>query len=519
ARGRPRHGRARRRDHRRLVAVRALDGGDAGAERLRRAPAHVDDRLPDLRARRAGRRGGHLRRAGAGRGGHRRRQRAGADRRHRARGGRGRRRAARHANRPPGAPPGAGILAAGPSRATRRRALRGAARSRVHHLHPLLRGLGAGRSQRRARRPGAGTADRPRLRYRPLAAGHRAGAGRRPARGRGRPRRDGRAPGDLPQPAAHRRRRDARLRRRPVGGTRPGGARGRRASFAVPAPGHHHRGPRHRPERGIRRPRLAGAGSCRTPAAPRRRRRPARPRPGDRRGHDRLARWRRHHLRRSRRPGLALGRSGSRRRCLRVLRRLAGVAGAALRQWRAPARPSARRAGHARAHARVGAARGPPRSPGARRGSRRLPRGRQQRQPHRPARPNRRQLPGAAPLAEGPAHQPGASRRHAVARRFELGRAGGAVGLDRRHRRLALRDRSDRAARRHPRAGPAAPCPLPLHPRPLSLRAPATPVAAAAQRFRRDAVDHGAGRERRVRDAADRARHPHRGRSPAHPAL
>ena len=56
-----RHG-ARGGRHRRLVAVRPLDGRDARAARLRAAAAHVAGRVRDVRARRAGRRRAHVRR-------------------------------------------------------------------------------------------------------------------------------------------------------------------------------------------------------------------------------------------------------------------------------------------------------------------------------------------------------------------------------------------------------------------------------------------------------------------------
>ena len=94
-----------------------------------------------------------------------RRRRGGGDRRgRRGRAGRRRGRGARRADRPAGAPPGARVVAARAAAAARRRALRRPARARLHHLHPLVRRVGAGGRERRARRPGARAARRARLR-------------------------------------------------------------------------------------------------------------------------------------------------------------------------------------------------------------------------------------------------------------------------------------------------------------------------------------------------------------------
>ena len=80
---------------------------------------------------------------------------------------------------PAGAPPGARVVAPAAAGAAGRRPLRRAARARLHHVHPHLRRLGAGRRQRRARRSGARPRDRARLRRRPAAARRRARARRR----------------------------------------------------------------------------------------------------------------------------------------------------------------------------------------------------------------------------------------------------------------------------------------------------------------------------------------------------
>ena len=97
----------------------------------------------------------------------------GGDRRARRRGRRGPQRP----HRPAGPPPGAGVLAPRAAGPARRRAVRRPARARLHHLHPHLRRLGAGRGQRR--RPGDRPADRARVRRGPGAAGDRARPERR----------------------------------------------------------------------------------------------------------------------------------------------------------------------------------------------------------------------------------------------------------------------------------------------------------------------------------------------------
>ena len=144
--------------------------------------------------------------------------RRGRDRRRgRGRGDRGRRgdrRGARHPDRAAGPPPGAGVVAARAAGAAGGRALRRAARPRLHDLHPHVRGVGARGGQRRARRPGARRRARPRVRRRPRAAGDRARAGRRDRPRQRRPRGDGRAPRDPARAARGRRGRARRLRRR-----------------------------------------------------------------------------------------------------------------------------------------------------------------------------------------------------------------------------------------------------------------------------------------------------------------
>ena len=81
----------------------------------------------------------------------------GARRGRRGRAGGGGRRGARRADRPAGAPPGAGVVAAGAAAAAGRRPVRRAARARLHHLHPLLRGVGArGRAASRSAIPASG---------------------------------------------------------------------------------------------------------------------------------------------------------------------------------------------------------------------------------------------------------------------------------------------------------------------------------------------------------------------------
>ncbi len=152
-RAHPRRGGGRR--HRRLVPVRLLDGRHARAARLRRAAAHHDRRVRDVLARRARRRRRDVRRAGAARAGARGGRIGGAGRGGRDRAGRGGRRGARRADPAAGAPPGAGVVAAADARAARGRALRRAARARLHDLHPHVRGVGARGRERRDRRPGA----------------------------------------------------------------------------------------------------------------------------------------------------------------------------------------------------------------------------------------------------------------------------------------------------------------------------------------------------------------------------
>ena len=66
----------------------------------------------------------------------------------------GGRRGARRADRPAGPPPGPGVVAARAAGPARRRPVRGAARPRLHDLHPHVRGVGARGRQRGARRPG-----------------------------------------------------------------------------------------------------------------------------------------------------------------------------------------------------------------------------------------------------------------------------------------------------------------------------------------------------------------------------
>ena len=166
-----------------------------------------------------------------------RRGRGGGDRRgRRGRAGRRRRRGARRADRPAGAPPGARVVAARAAAAARGRALRDPARARLHHLHPLVRRLGAGGRERRARRPGARAARRARLRDRPHAAGRRPRAARGHRARRRRARRDGRAARDPARAARRRRGRAGRLRGRAVGRAGAGRHRVRRARPPTRAP-------------------------------------------------------------------------------------------------------------------------------------------------------------------------------------------------------------------------------------------------------------------------------------------
>ncbi|CAA9474473.1 MAG: hypothetical protein AVDCRST_MAG38-1556, partial [uncultured Solirubrobacteraceae bacterium] len=208
ARGRPAARRAGGRSDGSLVALRPVDGRDAGGERIRRAPAHVAAGVCDLRGRGAGRRSGHLRRPGlAGRGtrsGHD--SRAAGRRRPGAR--RRARRAARPAHRAPGPSPGPRVVAPDPAGAGRGGPLRGPARPGLHHLHPHLRRLGPGGTQRRGRRARPRRAGGPGLRRGTRAAGDRPGPGRRQRRRRPDTCRHGRAARHLPAPAAARRRGD-----------------------------------------------------------------------------------------------------------------------------------------------------------------------------------------------------------------------------------------------------------------------------------------------------------------------